>query len=786
MPLGKNQPVTQNPAVAANKAASIINAQTKGVSKMSAKKVLATQNLQAASAALALKSKTKDATLGAAKTEVSASLLALLNKHLGETAQNQLGHKGGKAKHGVGIGGDREGYELRSFLKGKSRTFMKSKIEATETKLKTDKKDEITNTPGLSDEEKKAKIEEFEDKRAVQDVMARKALYNKAKLDVVSKLDSESAGVVSEILNMEQSSIDNSVADTVSSEYDNAFKSSYIDYKIQGKANLDDEAEKSALDSVLTNKEDIAKKVYEKLKDNITESTKAKAAEKRKQIITKVGGKFDTTGKKPVASFSDVKTDDVKAAKDYVYEGKEKDLDDSITQTVTTGVSNEKNVNSGLNTFTKAICFPLRKNGDLLSLTGGFKIPVYPGVYVEFNLAGEVELEDGIYRSKLSANIGAGGTVGAANLGGTISVYNEFEAKSPEDMAKLMSYLYYRTCRESAIFPSSLVGDMWGMGGATGKTKGEEATAKGAAMESELFGAPDTPNKARMGMGLDFNASLGFGSKVQGDSPGGASFNIGGGFGKEYSRNAFEKKGTEAKIGSTKEEHRWSGIKSKAMSIGEIHASAGVSGFGLFGGTADFQAKFSGADGSFDSIKIGLEGYIKSSDAATGKIAQVVGASIMGAADALATAGKIGRIVGQKMHDKTANSKVKSEAADAVFSATVKSMVDTIGIAGLSKAADSGSAAGWSTDALSAAAGAGNEGMKAFDTLSESMVNVRAELEWQSGSHRPRVRISLNNKKTLGIRMDIVTLAAMKKERLFGFDSEKIKDPSTFKGMSVT
>lgn len=168
------------------------------------------------------------------------------------------------------------------------------------------------------------------------------------------------------------------------------------------------------------------------------------------------------------------------------------------TATVTTA-------DSAFTRLTPLVDLAAPTKGDSGSLEASVKIPMDPSgsTFLQFDLAGDIERTDDGVEAGFKVAVGYGGEwelLGVTpevigQLGGSI----ESTGSTSAEMLKLISYGYFRQFRETNLLPRELTDYLWGQGGTTGATPGEEANKWGADIEKQVFGKND---KASVGMGI--------------------------------------------------------------------------------------------------------------------------------------------------------------------------------------------------------------------------------------------------------------------------------------------
>ncbi|MCU1380681.1 MAG: hypothetical protein JWN29_3664, partial [Acidimicrobiales bacterium] len=116
----------------------------------------------------------------------------------------------------------------------------------------------------------------------------------------------------------------------------------------------------------------------------------------------------------------------------------------------------------GLSVASTVLGKAIANDGDSTEFELDMKIPVSPGVFVGAILRFEGSKKKGNTEVAVDAMFQAGGTLGVFNIHGALGGYFKASAKSPEGAMKLISYGFYRRCRESDVIPSGLSNSIWG------------------------------------------------------------------------------------------------------------------------------------------------------------------------------------------------------------------------------------------------------------------------------------------------------------------------------------
>jgi hypothetical protein len=154
-------------------------------------------------------------------------------------------------------------------------------------------------------------------------------------------------------------------------------------------------------------------------------------------------------------------------------------------------------------------------DGDSTEFEMDLKIPVSPGVFVGAILRFEAK-KDGATEVACEALFQAGGSVGIGDVHGALGGYFKAGAKTPEGAIKLLSYGFYRRCKESSVIPNEVSSMIWGgNSGAFGKKKAEDWSLQ---VEKDELGDDEsyveTGGVAEVGADLDLGvAELGVSAK---------------------------------------------------------------------------------------------------------------------------------------------------------------------------------------------------------------------------------------------------------------------------------
>lgn len=419
------------------------------------------------------------------------------------------------------------GYDIREVIKNQARIWANKQVDEQYKELSDSIK-------GQTDEEEKK--QEFQ--RRVTFLKAH--LYKDIKDDLLTKLIKESKGITDSVESDFATKIDKSILNESTQMFEAAFRarmSANSKKPIKDRTSL---SRVEAIESIFKGREGIGKTVLAKYQEDIRKTVLTKSQSKREEIALAIGGKI-----------SDGKIDLTEVGKDhekvvaYLYGDKSQEsaelteLDDKKKSIKTSMQSNEivaPDINKGLKIYSAWIMNTVPNEGDTVNASAKIKIPVFEGVKLTFKLAGENSREDNYVTSKVELGFGASGDIEIGKLSGELGGFIETKAKTPENMAMLISYAMYRNARESRIINRNLTNAIWGMGNRSGEGKYREAEAFGSTAETTLFGKnSDDENKITYGGYGKFAGELG-----DMDNALGGEFSLKGTVGKQYSKKAFE------------------------------------------------------------------------------------------------------------------------------------------------------------------------------------------------------------------------------------------------------
>ena len=236
-------------------------------------------------------------------------------------------------------------------------------------------------------------------------------------------------------------------------------------------------------------------------------------------------------------------------------------------------------------------------DGDSTNFELNLKVPVAPGAYIGGILRFEAK-KDGNTEVSCEAMFQGGGSVGIADIHGALGGYFKSSAKTAEGAMKLMSYGFYRRCKESSVIPSEVSSMIWG--GNTGEFGKKKADKWSLGVEKDELNDDDsyveTGGVAEVGADLKLGvADLGVAAK--------------GSAGKRHDKASL----TAAKGGAGEKN---SGPKGRGA---EKATGANVAGLELSAKVAAFANQFGGDTKLALSWREGADGYeLASLDIAAG------------------------------------------------------------------------------------------------------------------------------------------------------------------------
>lgn len=470
------------------------------------------------------------------------------------------------------------GYKMRESIKNYARSWAQEQVDDEFDKKVAD----IGNVP-----DRQLKIEELE----MRKLYLKAHLYKSIKEDLVKKLESEADSISDGAVEEHGSKIDTYVRRVAIFHFKSNLRTMLKKNKKMSHAEKLKTSKLEALMETFKSKDDIGSTACDVAENYIMEYTKSKSFDRQEKIIQEMTYVMDQ-GKSTYKGVTN------ESAVNYLYgdeseekEG-EKKLDDKrrmISQKMSNNEIMAPDLNRGLKYFSMFAMNNVPKNGDTATASTSIKVPVSPGVSLKFKVGGESEREGQYVTSKVNVGIGASGDVGIANLSGEIGGFIQAKAKTPENMATLISYVMYRKARESKVMPHKLTDTIWGMGNRTGEGKYKEAETFGAMAEKRLFGqGADEENKVVRGEYAKLAAELG-----DMDEGLGGELSLKGSLGRAYSKSSFEQGHSgENRLGRVGDYKRF-GQKTKGDLTEAIVFEAAIGGLNMKG-TATAELKLQG------------------------------------------------------------------------------------------------------------------------------------------------------------------------------------------------
>ena len=151
--------------------------------------------------------------------------------------------------------------------------------------------------------------------------------------------------------------------------------------------------------------------------------------------------------------------------------------------------------------------------GDSAEIEASVKVPLSPTSFIQLDMSGEVSRDDDGVELGVEIMVGYGGALPvwfSPELVGKLGGFVEAKGGTSAKALTLISYAYYRQCRESSSMPRELADRLWGSGG-SGYEESEEWAAQ---VERDVF-ADDENAQVNIGLGgaleleLDAEDSIG-------------------------------------------------------------------------------------------------------------------------------------------------------------------------------------------------------------------------------------------------------------------------------------
>lgn len=493
----------------------------------------------------------------------SAKSMAKTNTKL--KALEEFGYYGGVLMR---YKSERSGYKMREVIKNYARAWAKDEVDKEFDKRKSALGQGSSN---------KLKVEELEMRRLYLNAY----LYKAIKLDLLQKLDDEAETVTADTMSVFGGLLDDCVRQVAIDD----FKFNFKDMLEKNKALSPEEklnvSKIEAMKKTFESKVPIANMAYQIMRDDILKYTSIKSMMREDKINHDLTHVMDKGKEKHKGVTKE-------SAVDYLYGDEseqvsgEKKIEDQrrlISEKMSNNEITTPDLNKGLKYYAMFAMNNVPKDGDTASAATVIKVPVSAGVALKFKVGGENEREGEYVSSKANVGVAVSGDIGISSLSGEIGGFIQAKAKTPENMAMLISYVMYRKARESKVVPHQLTDAVWGMGNITGQSKYNEAESFGAAAEKQLFGAnADDENKAVHGEYAKFSAELGL---LDGDL--GVEASIKASAARTYSKSSFEKgHAGENRLGRVEDYKRF-GQDTKG-DLGEaIVFEGGISGLNLKG-----------------------------------------------------------------------------------------------------------------------------------------------------------------------------------------------------------
>lgn len=572
-------------------------------------------------------------------------------------AKDKLGYNGG-LKHKLNIKSNPAGYDIRRFLKDKTRGWANNQVEDMKAAYQKEKYADIDNEQ-ISDAEKQAKKNEFDNGQEVKTTFLRANLYRTLKADVVNRIEKEGIDIATEMdakyLASYSSLISSKIKEVFSSDFEHSYEVNKSKNSLLSEKDLEIMAKNEAMAKVDSKIENVTTETFNSIKDSLEKEANEFVNSKRDTLIKSFGG----TNTAIRANFDKVKADDYSSVENYVYEKDDQkaqasgvkslnEMKEGISESVKGDASLANDANRSFRYLSKVAFSLVKNNGDTSSLETSVKIPVSPGVFVNIKVTGGVEKDDDHVTAKVNLGVGVSGEAGIAKLAGEVGGYMELKSKTPEDMAKLLSYTLYRQCRESKVVPAALTNKIWGMGGVSGKSSYDESEAFGANMENALFGQTvQAINSSKVGGYGKFSG------EVQATDNIGVNFEVKGGAARDYSKKSFEATNQTERIGKM-EPYKFGGQASKGQITGNFSINFEIGAF-IGGGSAALEMKF--RSGVIENVALKIGGKLKysGSELTNESLKETIAMAVNSAASFLNSIVKGGINIGQLAKNKPAN-----------------------------------------------------------------------------------------------------------------------------------
>lgn len=173
------------------------------------------------------------------------------------------------------------------------------------------------------------------------------------------------------------------------------------------------------------------------------------------------------------------------------------------------------------------------EDGDSMELEANLKCPVPPNAFVGGILRFEAKKDGGNVEIGCEALFQGGGSIAVLDIHGALGGYLKAAAPTAERAMKLVSYAFYRRCKESKVIPREVSSYIWG--GETGSVGAKTAEDWSLAVEKDELGDGSSAfveTGGQLEAGVEANVGIGkLAAAVKGQS------------GKRYDAESMKKKG---------------------------------------------------------------------------------------------------------------------------------------------------------------------------------------------------------------------------------------------------
>lgn len=428
-------------------------------------------------------------------------------------------------------------------------------------------------------------------------------LYKSIKTKLAEKLNQESVQIANGVLLDVDTLLQNNIKYSVKTSFLKDVQKNVSKDKKGDPRSRFNSAKTKALEDAYNNSESVGSSIYKLLEKKVKAQADVDSTAKLDELFVKFLGQSSSEK----MDFSKVDMDTFKGA-DYVFGDGATDGGESEGATETkTEVKNQlkgqeivaPDLNKGLKVYSTLMMNSAPFPGDSMEASAALKIPVDELVTLNIKIGGEAERESDNYcTSKITSTVGVSvGRDKIAKVTGEIGGYMETKAKTPENMALLISYGMYRNARESSSFPTSLTDAIWGFGGKTGESSYKEAEAFGANAESFLFGGKPEDDENEVTLGKVGKLALELGDV---DSGLGGEIGLSYERGRKYSKDSFENGAGKDRLGKM-EGYKFMGQDSKGDRVQNISLE-GMLGFKYAKGKMGAQIAIN--RGEFESFEL--------------------------------------------------------------------------------------------------------------------------------------------------------------------------------------